>query len=1202
MTALDVDPATHKLTIRWQWNCNTDRGDSSDDWYGNGYHNFGIADVDLDGRDEIVYGSMVIDDNGLGLHTTGLGHGDAQHCSDFDPYTHGLEIFAALEDHPGNNFRDATTGKIYYRYVAGDDDGRCMMGNFSNSVLGAQGVSSRDPNVIGAVAKGPVSEMEKSNITQNFRIYWDGDLLEETFDYSNGKNSAGHIVKYGVGEIAVLTGSMTNNDTKGTPCYQGDILGDWREEVIMRTSDNNIRIYTTPEYTPWRIYSLWHGHQYRNAMVWQMCGYNQPPHKSYFLGELEGMTIAPPPLTNTGRTVLTSGATLSSANDDEHVLLAETSDATLNVSGKVSPYIVTLNVPTWVQGHDDNDNITTTVYSLDLNGEGELSGEARLVKQGDGVLNISETVALNHSGETNIWAGTLNYNGDIPNSSIWGNRFVALNIAGNMGKSVSMEYASTLNAGGENEVDTLAIADTLSLNYGAALGIDILDSDKIDFISASVLKLSTFGGNSTGLAYSTPIVRFNVNTNDGTLPGGKYAIGKFDAIDGDVSSIVVEGSVLQKFSLSFEDSVLYLNVMDTRPATIVKWIGDESKIWETSNTESNLNFEIAATGEKTYFVPGDTVIFSDDAKNYTVSVEGTVNPAIISFDNTTADYKLEGGSIIGGSIEKKGAGNVVIGEMLNSFKGGTIISEGALSVSNLAYSNGTEDGALGNIESPIILDGGTLTTTGAVNCSNKIVIGENDGTINNQAALLLTKEVSAGDTYNWYKTGSGTLTLSAIRSSGILHAVGGVVQASETSDGYQSTPAAISFEGGTVKDANNSYSYTTNATNYIVPEGKTGTLYVDGRCTYTGKLTGQGTLIVYPTFARTSFKGDWSAFEGTVSVMANNSVDFIGDNGMPKARLVTAGSVMSYEEGASKQLSSFAIGSLTGTGVLYGGSKCVYSIGSDNTDFTFDGTINTGSFKKVGTGVFTLSKPQTTLTSAPSVEDGVLYLSGSTTDNYINNMELSVNGNATLAGNVTLGEVKVNGNGTVKPGKYPSNGYYGSMTFTRLEMQAGTTLALSIRTAAAKAIANKTSNSYVTVSKVLTLRGNIDIEVSENYNPAPGDTFLLWTCQLLNVGNNTTVNLPALPEGLAWDTSDLLKETGILRVVSTTAEALPLIGLTEEVNSAVYDLTGRKVMTLKGLRKDVQTSVADKAPRSGIYIVVITSASATESIKVRVKK
>ena len=128
--AYDVDPNTHQLSERWRWECN----DASSPWYGNGYHNYGVADVDWDGRDEIVWGSMVIDDNGRGLSTTGLGHGDAQHHGDFNPYVHGHEIFACNEDLPSNNYRDATTSKIYYRMAGGSDDGRGMCGNFSNDI------------------------------------------------------------------------------------------------------------------------------------------------------------------------------------------------------------------------------------------------------------------------------------------------------------------------------------------------------------------------------------------------------------------------------------------------------------------------------------------------------------------------------------------------------------------------------------------------------------------------------------------------------------------------------------------------------------------------------------------------------------------------------------------------------------------------------------------------------------------------------------------------------------------------------------------------------------------------------------------------------------------------------------------------------------------------------------------------------------
>ena len=128
MIALDVDPATHTLKERWRWFNNT-----NGPWKGQGYHNYAIADVDLDGRDEIVFGSMVIDDNGKGLSTTGFGHGDAQHVGDLNPYAHGLEQFACNEDEQGFNYRDATTSKVYVSQLkVGSDIGRCMCGNFTD--------------------------------------------------------------------------------------------------------------------------------------------------------------------------------------------------------------------------------------------------------------------------------------------------------------------------------------------------------------------------------------------------------------------------------------------------------------------------------------------------------------------------------------------------------------------------------------------------------------------------------------------------------------------------------------------------------------------------------------------------------------------------------------------------------------------------------------------------------------------------------------------------------------------------------------------------------------------------------------------------------------------------------------------------------------------------------------------------------------
>ena len=509
MIAYDVDPSTHELVERWRWNCSEPGA-----WYGQGYHNYSIADVDWDGRDEIVFGSMVIDDNGLGLSTTGLGHGDSHHVGDFDPYTHGQEIFACNEDNPNNNFRDATTSKIYYRTTGGNDDGRANMGNFIDEYPGAQGVTSRDPNLVGGASHAAIDGDSKNTvtITQNFRIFWDGDLCDESFDYNNGKNTQGAIYKAREGRIALLEGSKTNNDTKGTPCYQGDIFGDWREEVMMRDADNNIRIYTTDIPTPWRNYTLWHDPQYRNAMVWQMCGYNQTPHQSYFIGEYEGITLPPPPVTMTGRTEITNGATIGHDTDGKHIILCLTDNMTVGAADGVKPSVLTVNTPSWVQGHNNNNNITTQYFTHTISG-GSFAGDMRLTKQGDGTLKMPASEHT-YTGATDVWAGTLECDGTLTDSHVWLNRFARLITAnGKFPKGISMDYAAELIIG-DDKAPAEVRTSTLSLGFGAVVDIDLFsDGVNSDRVIADKLTIEKKDWKN-GPQYLAPILRLSAHAAD----------------------------------------------------------------------------------------------------------------------------------------------------------------------------------------------------------------------------------------------------------------------------------------------------------------------------------------------------------------------------------------------------------------------------------------------------------------------------------------------------------------------------------------------------------------------------------------------------------------------------------------------------------------------------------------------------------------
>jgi rhamnogalacturonan endolyase len=217
-----------------------------------------------------------VDDNGAKLWNTGLGHGDAMHVGDLDPSRPGLEEFKVDEDasKPSSWFADARTGQILWSTPANGDNGR---GVSADIWAGSPGAESWSSAVTGVRApNGSVVAGRKPSST-NFVVWWDGDTTRELLD-------ATHIDKYGTsGDTRLLTAAdvHSNNGTKATPSLSGDLLGDWREEVIWPTTDNTrLRIYSTPTPTTRRIVTLLQDVQYREAIAWQNTAYNQPPHPS----------------------------------------------------------------------------------------------------------------------------------------------------------------------------------------------------------------------------------------------------------------------------------------------------------------------------------------------------------------------------------------------------------------------------------------------------------------------------------------------------------------------------------------------------------------------------------------------------------------------------------------------------------------------------------------------------------------------------------------------------------------------------------------------------------------------------------------------------------------------------------------------------------------------------------------------------------
>lgn len=283
VTAYDWDGKT--LSQRWYYNVAT----KGSECYGQGHHSVTAGDVDSDGKDEIIEGACAIDHDGTFMYRTGLSHGDAMHLGDMDPNNAGLEVWSVHEETSaayGFELHDAKTGKILWGVKTGTDNGRGVAGDVDSTSAGYEMWSGANYNTYSK--SGTV--LSSSRPAYNFRVYWDGDLLDELLDNitiskwnsSTSKNTA----------LLTLNGYSCNS-TKATPNFSGDILGDWREEVIVHDNASKLYLYTTTIPTTHRLYTLAHDPVYRLAMSWQNTAYNQPPHLGFWLGA--GVAKAPTP-------------------------------------------------------------------------------------------------------------------------------------------------------------------------------------------------------------------------------------------------------------------------------------------------------------------------------------------------------------------------------------------------------------------------------------------------------------------------------------------------------------------------------------------------------------------------------------------------------------------------------------------------------------------------------------------------------------------------------------------------------------------------------------------------------------------------------------------------------------------------------------------------------------------------------------------
>ncbi|WP_426452561.1 cadherin-like beta sandwich domain-containing protein [Paenibacillus sp. S-38] len=295
-----------KLTKLWTFDSNTPGNEA---YRGQGNHQLSVADVDGDGRDEIITGAAAIDDNGTGLWSSGLGHGDAMHLSDLNPDRLGLEEWAVQENTAAEysaEMKDAKTGRVLWGQLqVGIDVGRGLSADIDPTRRGEEvwAIDGEWNSTTGGLFSAKGEKISGSIPSSNFAVWWDGDLSRELLDHNwtttpvrqgTPKIDKWDYVNNRLNNLVTFEGTSSNNDTKGNPSLQADLFGDWREEVMVRTDDSSeLRIYSTTDRTDHRFVTLMHDPVYRLGIAWQNTGYNQPPHLSYYLGN--GMEQPPVP-------------------------------------------------------------------------------------------------------------------------------------------------------------------------------------------------------------------------------------------------------------------------------------------------------------------------------------------------------------------------------------------------------------------------------------------------------------------------------------------------------------------------------------------------------------------------------------------------------------------------------------------------------------------------------------------------------------------------------------------------------------------------------------------------------------------------------------------------------------------------------------------------------------------------------------------
>ena len=986
------------------------------------FHQLRVADVDGDGCDEMIQGGYSVNPLKGWFQSPGIGHGDRFILSDIDPDRPGLEVYAIQQSALlGQLIYDARTAeRIKEWYLPSVYDvgrGACM--DVDASRKGYELYSFTDDYIYDC--KGEKTNYTRSGcgIKQMFEgVWWNGDLQREELSSPGGSNYGTNLMVTQVLNKARLIefsqeSTWATHAANGTrPAFMGDIIGDWREEVILAKQNDNgstgLVGYTTAMPTSYSIYCLQQDPHYRGDCTTR--GYYQHPNTGFYLGGDMPMPPLPPvfeaDLRWQGGSSMESG--FCTFDQKQSVPYAEGKSLMFDLSGDNSQTIQSekpFNAPVIYlmnpRGHDYTFQIGTT-------------GNGQLIKSMLGTATFYGT--LGHTGKTLISEGTLEVSGVISGP-------------------VELRAKGTL-AG-----DFLTLKDTITfegaLNYeGCRLkpvssnGVMIFRKDLV--LPGNVYIETEVSDGSCGFLIAEGDLTFQgtnyITVNLKNLEADEYLIAECrGTLTCDVSKLKTRGLEGINYDLMVEDGKnLILKIHDTRaPQQNVVWTGNESSTWNYKDQ----NFVLGGSSAETAFVSGDQVIFNNQASQKTINVPEMVVTSGVIFD--AGKYVLQGdGGLSGeGGVTVNKAADVTLNMKYSDYTGATIVNGGRLTVPNF-YDGGQKSaiGAATNAKNNLQLNGGTLVLSKDNMGTDRQITLTDTATIQiSQSSSSLSLKGQVTGTGYLVKDGAGQLnfTYGGTNSFAGLIVKKGIVSQGAWNSTFGKAGSPMLLAGGEVHQIDVNSTSTVPEFNHkaTIAAGTTNKIVGSSRGKINGSFLGSGNLTIQTRYVRCDIGANFSQFEGqlTATSTGGNFRLMSGVTDMSKTRLVVdaATTIAHYAGGsgnaatATTKIGSLASTSSSATDGGLGGSNSTYEIGHLNENTTFYGLLTAASIIKTGTGKLTLRTPGHT--SPISVKGGTLELTNSTTTK-LTTGQLTVFQNALLCGTALVQNVRVKNGGSVKGG------------------------------------------------------------------------------------------------------------------------------------------------------------------------------------------